>query len=127
MLASITFDKILKEIQSSNLNFQCQVSSFSTVISLKAGKGALAHRLQRLHAYNVAPLAKSKMATKENKMEKRNIMMFIVATNVIASRPPKRQPTGTPSARANLSRPTLIQDTERSSVSASEDRLKGVS
>ena len=35
MLASITFDKILKEIQSSNLNFRCQVSPFSAVISLK--------------------------------------------------------------------------------------------
>ena len=57
----------------------------------------------------------------------KKIMMLVMATNVIASRPPKRQPTGTPSARANLSRPTLIQDTERSSVSASEDRLKGVS
>ena len=28
-------------------------------------------------------------------------MTFIVATNVIASRPPKRRPTGTPHARAN--------------------------
>ena len=27
--------------------------------------------------------------------------MFLVATNVIASRPPKRRPTGTPHARAN--------------------------
>ena len=27
-------------------------------------------------------------------------MMFIVATNVIASRPPERRPTGTPHARA---------------------------
>ena len=35
LLASITFDKLLKEIQSSNLNFQCQVSPFSAVISLK--------------------------------------------------------------------------------------------
>ena len=30
-------------------------------------------------------------------------MSEIVATNVIASRPPKRQPTGTPHARANNS------------------------
>ena len=28
-------------------------------------------------------------------------MTFIVATNVIASRPPERRPTGTPNARAN--------------------------
>ena len=28
--------------------------------------------------------------------------MKIVATNVDASRPPERQPTGTPTARANL-------------------------
>ena len=29
-------------------------------------------------------------------------MTFIVATNVIASRPPERRPTGTPHARANI-------------------------
>ena len=29
-------------------------------------------------------------------------MSFLVATKVIASRPPKHQPTGTPHARANL-------------------------
>ena len=28
-------------------------------------------------------------------------MSFLVATNVVASRPPKRRPTGTPYARAN--------------------------
>jgi len=28
-------------------------------------------------------------------------MTFIVATNVIASQPPERRPTGTPHARAN--------------------------
>ena len=28
-------------------------------------------------------------------------MLFLVATNVVASRPPKRRPTGTPHARAN--------------------------
>ena len=27
--------------------------------------------------------------------------MFLVATNVVASRPPKRRPSGTPHARAN--------------------------
>ena len=29
-------------------------------------------------------------------------MTFIVATNVVASRPPERQPTGTPHACANM-------------------------
>ena len=29
-------------------------------------------------------------------------MTFIVATNVIASRPPERRPTGTPHARAKI-------------------------
>ena len=28
-------------------------------------------------------------------------MSFLVATNVVASRPPERRPTGTPHARAN--------------------------
>ena len=29
-------------------------------------------------------------------------MLFLVATNVVASRPPERRPTGTPHARANI-------------------------
>ena len=29
-------------------------------------------------------------------------MLFLVATNVVASRPPERQPTGTPHARAKI-------------------------
>ena len=33
---------------------------------------------------------------------KEKIMSFLVATNVVASRPPERRPTGTPHARANL-------------------------
>ena len=41
---------------------------------------------------------------KEKKINK--IMTFIVATNVIASRPPERQPTGTPLARANNEEPS---------------------
>ena len=40
---------------------------------------------------------------KKEKKEKK--MTFIVATNVIASRPPERRPTGTPHARANISHP----------------------
>jgi len=35
MLASRAFDKILQEIQSSNLNFQLQMSPFSAQISIK--------------------------------------------------------------------------------------------
>ena len=38
----------------------------------------------------------------EKKWKKiKKIMMFIVATNVVASRPPERRPTRTPHARAN--------------------------
>ena len=38
---------------------------------------------------------------KKKKKRKKKIMTFIVATNVIASRPPERRPTGTPTARVN--------------------------
>ena len=31
----------------------------------------------------------------------KKIMMILVATNIVASRPPERRPTGTPTARAN--------------------------
>ena len=34
-------------------------------------------------------------------MEEKKVMMFIVATNVVASRPSERRLTGTPHARAN--------------------------
>ena len=37
----------------------------------------------------------------KKKEKKEKIMTFIVATNVIASQPPERQPTGTLHARAN--------------------------
>ena len=37
---------------------------------------------------------------KEKEKIKEKIMSFLVATNVIASRPPERQPTGTPHACA---------------------------
>ena len=36
------------------------------------------------------------------KRKKKEIMTFIVGTNVIASRTPERQPTGTPHARAKI-------------------------
>ena len=39
-------------------------------------------------------------AEKKKEKKKKKIMTFIVATNVIASRPPERQPTGTLHARA---------------------------
>ena len=35
-------------------------------------------------------------------------MTFIVATNVIASRPPKRRPTGTPHARAKRKEKNIV-------------------
>ena len=39
----------------------------------------------------------------EEKMgEKKKIKTFLVATNVVASRPPERRPTGTATARANF-------------------------
>ena len=43
----------------------------------------------------------------EWKMEKNGgkIMTFIVATDVVVSRPPERRPTGTPTARANFPTP----------------------
>ena len=44
----------------------------------------------------------------EEKKEK--IMTFIVATNVIASRPPERRPTGTPHARARRFYERLINE-----------------
>ena len=37
---------------------------------------------------------------KEKKEKK--IITFLVATNVVASQPPERRPTGTPTARANI-------------------------
>ena len=38
-------------------------------------------------------------------------MIFIVATNVIASQPLKRQPTGMPTARSYPLSPKLVQST----------------
>ena len=38
---------------------------------------------------------------KENEMKRKKIKTFLVATNVVASRPPERRPTETPTARAN--------------------------
>ena len=37
---------------------------------------------------------------KREKREKKEKKTFLVATNVVASRPPERRPTGTPTARA---------------------------
>ena len=44
---------------------------------------------------------KEKKEKKKKKKKNEKIMTFIVATNVVASRPPKRRPTGTPHASAN--------------------------
>ena len=38
---------------------------------------------------------------KKEKKERKKIMTFIVATNVVASRPPEGRPTGMPHAPAN--------------------------
>ena len=38
----------------------------------------------------------------------KELMMILVATNVVASRPPERQPTGTPTARANCTYLLLV-------------------
>ena len=35
-------------------------------------------------------------------------MKFIVATNIVASQPPKRRPTGTPTARAKIASTTAL-------------------
>ena len=40
-------------------------------------------------------------------------MSFLVATNVIASRPPERRPTGTPHARANCIATTSFKQIRR--------------
>ena len=41
---------------------------------------------------------------KKKRKEKKKIMSFILATNVVASQPPKQRPTGTPHARAKIRR-----------------------
>ena len=38
----------------------------------------------------------------DNRKKEKKRMSFLLATNVIASRPPERQPTGTPHARAKI-------------------------
>ena len=43
-------------------------------------------------------------------------MMKIVATNVVASRPPKRRPTATPTARAKKSVDEQIFDSSQSTL-----------
>ena len=46
---------------------------------------------------------KGATAEKKNEMKwkkEKKIKSFLVATNVVASRPPERRPTGTPTARA---------------------------
>ena len=41
---------------------------------------------------------------KREREKKEKIVLFLVATNVVASRPPERRPTGTPHARAKKER-----------------------
>ena len=51
---------------------------------------------------NVDDGEEKKEKKKEKKRKRKKIMTFIVATNVVASRPPERRPTGTPHARAKM-------------------------
>ena len=53
---------------------------------------------------------KKKKKKEKKRKKKKKIMTFIVATNVIASRPPKRRPTGTPNARAKITRRTTTSE-----------------
>ena len=46
----------------------------------------------------------------KKKKEKKKIMTFIVATNVVATRPPERRPTGTPHDHAK-NESTLLSGT----------------
>ena len=46
------------------------------------------------------PSAPSMRKVVDGKRKKEKIMVFLVATNVVASGPPERRPTGTPHARA---------------------------
>ena len=39
---------------------------------------------------------------KKNRKKKKKRMSFLVATNIVASRPPERRPTETPHVRANI-------------------------
>ena len=41
-------------------------------------------------------------------------MSFLVATNVVASRPPERRPTGTPHARAKILSVALLSQAKQS-------------
>ena len=45
----------------------------------------------------------------EKKNGKKKIMMKIGATNVVASQPPERRPTATPTARANYNEVVLVK------------------
>ena len=50
---------------------------------------------------------------KNEKKMKKKIKTFLVATNVVASRPPERRPTATPTARANFSFLACLEVTEK--------------
>ena len=43
-------------------------------------------------------------------------MLFLVATNVVASRPPERRPTGTPYARAKITKRQFKDIDEKTST-----------
>ena len=71
------------------------VSYSSTLRSLRRS-----HQLSLNKLFD--PSAPSMRKVDDRKRKRKEIIMsFLVATNVIASRPPERRPTGTPHARAN--------------------------
>ena len=68
-------------------------------------------------------LQEGDMDVQEGYMLKK-LMMFIVATNIIASRPPERRPTGTPHARAKMS---ICLVSSEPSVPSKEDKQENYS
>ena len=58
------------------------------------------HQLSKNKFFDLSTPSMRKDHSKKKNRKKSKIMTFIVATNVIASGPPQRRPTGTPTARA---------------------------
>ena len=60
----------------------------------------------------------------DGKKEKK-IFLFLVANNVVTSRPPERRPTGTPHTRANKFLAKLLRVQKREQFSSSNmDRVR---
>ena len=68
-----------------------------------------------------------KKKRKKKEKKKKKIKTFLVATNVVASRPPERRPTGTPTARAKrISRLRKLPIFSRTKVSKAVGSVKTV-